>query len=183
MTSTSKPKPVKLKLALPSGESSAEASTAWAAVGAARSFESWKTIGAALSVGKRHALRVTGADRAWGRNYSREFGEWMKRHGFATMPKSTRSVAIELAENIKAVEQWRSTLPEKQRKRLVHPLSNVARWKASLTHGNGKSPTDLRRDAKAAWARFCACARALPAAESVPLWQTAQRQASEALCR
>ena len=69
---------------------------AWAAVGAARSFESWKTIGAALSVGKRHALRVTGADRAWGRNYSREFGEWMKRHGFEAMPKSTRSVAIEL---------------------------------------------------------------------------------------
>jgi hypothetical protein len=56
------------------------------------------------------------------------------------MQKSVRSVAIELAENITAIEQWRSTLDERTRRRLVHPLSNVARWKASLAHGNGRSP-------------------------------------------
>ena len=27
----------------------------------------WKAIGAALSIGKAHALRVTGANQAWGR--------------------------------------------------------------------------------------------------------------------
>jgi hypothetical protein len=177
MTSTSKPKPVKLKLALPSGESSAEASTAWAAVGAARSFESWKTIGAALSVGKRHALRVTGADRAWGRNYSREFGEWMKRHGFEAMPKSTRSVAIELTENIEAITAWRDTLPERQRKRLVHPLSVTRRWRAS-TAPNGKSPTDLRRDAKAALTHFRSCVTALPRDEARVLWRLIAAEAT-----
>jgi hypothetical protein len=110
---------------------------AWESINKAQSFEGWKRIGAALAIGKAHALRVTGANRAWGRNYSREFGEWMKRHG---LPKSTRSVAIELAENIEAIEQWRSTLPEKQRRRLVHPLSNVRRWRAATAH-NGRSPT------------------------------------------
>jgi hypothetical protein len=46
---------------------------AWAAINKAESFEGWKAIGAALAVGKAHALRVTGSNAAWGRNYSREF--------------------------------------------------------------------------------------------------------------
>ncbi len=58
---------------------------AWAAINKAESFEGWKAIGAALAVGKAHALRVTGANAAWGRNYSREFSEWMQRHGFDAM--------------------------------------------------------------------------------------------------
>jgi hypothetical protein len=127
---------------------------AWQAINRAESFEGWRAIGAALSVGKAHALRVTGANAAWGRNYSRAFGEWMKANGFDRMPKSTRSVAIELHENAAAIEAWRASLPERQRKRLVHPLSNVRRWRAATAHGNGKFPQDLKRDAMAAWRRF-----------------------------
>ncbi len=44
---------------------------AWHAIGKAESFENWKRIGAALSIGKVYALRVTGANCAWGQNYSR----------------------------------------------------------------------------------------------------------------
>jgi hypothetical protein len=72
---------------------------AWEAINRSASFESYLAIGKALAEGRRHALKVSGANAPWGRNYSREFGEWMNRHGFATMPKSTRSVAIELHEN------------------------------------------------------------------------------------
>jgi hypothetical protein len=127
--------------------------------------------GAALA-GKSHALRVTGANAAWGRNYSREFSEWMKRHGFDAMAKSVRSVAIELHENANAIETWRATLPERQRKRLIHPLSNVRRWRAATTH-NGKCPQDLTRDATTAWRRFVSCVRSLPADEAAPLWEIA----------
>ena len=70
----------------------------------ANSFESWKSIGAALAVGKAHALRVTGANAAWGRNYCHVFGEWIKQHHFDRMAKSVRSVAIELHENVHGVE-------------------------------------------------------------------------------
>jgi hypothetical protein len=105
----------------------------------------------------------------------------MSRYGFAAMPKSTRSVAIELAENITAIEAWRATQDARTRRRLVHPLSNVRRWRASTAHGNGKCPADLRRDAKAAWTRFCACVTALPADEARPLWATAQAQAAAVL--
>jgi hypothetical protein len=153
---------------------------AWEAINKAQSFEGWKAVGAALAVGKAHALKVTGANRAWGRNYSREFGAWVKAHGFEKMPASTRSVAVELHENAEEITAWRDTLPERQRKRLVHPLSVTRRWRASTAH-NGKSSTDLRRDAKAAWARFCTCARALPTDDAQPLWATAQAQAAAVL--
>jgi hypothetical protein len=88
------------------------------------------------------------------------------------MPKSTRSVAIELHENATAIEAWRATLPEKQRRRLIHPLSNVRHWRAATAHGNGKSPADLKRDAMAAWRRFVSCVRSLPADQAMQLWQT-----------
>jgi hypothetical protein len=89
---------------------------AWREINKAESFDGWKAIGAALAVGKAHALRVTGANAAWGRNYSREFSDWIKRHGFDSTANSVRSVAIELHENAKAIETWRATLPEKQRR-------------------------------------------------------------------
>jgi hypothetical protein len=41
---------------------------AWNAIGKAETFEAWKLIGAALSIGKAYALYVTGANAAWGRN-------------------------------------------------------------------------------------------------------------------
>jgi hypothetical protein len=75
-------------------------------------------------------------------------------------------------ENAKAIEAWRATLPARQRRRLVHPLSNVRRWRAATTH-NGKCPTDLRRDAVAAWKRFVWCVRSLPPHEAAPFCQTA----------
>jgi hypothetical protein len=88
-------------------------------------------------------------------------------------PVSVRSVAIELHENAKAIEAWRASLPERQRKRLVHPLSNVRRWRGSLNHSNGKCPADLKRDAKAAWRRFVCCVQSLPGHEAALLWQDA----------
>jgi hypothetical protein len=53
------------------------------------------------------SLKVTEANRAWGRNYSREFRAWIKRHGFDKMPAATRSVAVELHEHAEAITSWR----------------------------------------------------------------------------
>jgi len=57
---------------------------------------------------------------------------------------SDRSYAIELHENLKAITKWRATLPERQRRRLIGAQANVKRWRASLNHGNGKCPQDLK---------------------------------------
>jgi hypothetical protein len=100
---------------------------AWAAINKAESFEGWKAIGAALAVGKAHALKVTGANAAWGRNYSREFNLWVRQHGFERMPAPTRSVAVELHEHAEAITSWRDSLPERQRKRLGTPGEGTGR--------------------------------------------------------
>ena len=147
---------------------------AWEQIAKAQSFDGWLVIGAALSIGKRHALKVTGANAAWGRNYSHEFSLWVRQHGFEKTPAATRSVAVELHENAHTIEAWRSTLDERTRRRLVHPLSNVRRWRASA-HANGRSPTDLRH-AKAAWRRFRSCLEGLPLDQAAPLRQAAQAE-------
>jgi hypothetical protein len=139
----------------------------------ANTFENWLCVGRALLVGKGIALRATGANRAWGRNYSRVFGEWMERNGFAQMQKATRSVAIELAENASEITCWRDSLPEKQQRRLVHPLSVTRRWRAA-TEYDGKTPEDWKREATAAWKRFICCVGKLPAEDAEPLVQVAR---------
>src|SRR5215472_982283 len=95
-------------------------------------------------------------------------------------PKSTRSVAIELHENANAIEAWRMTLPERQRKRLIHPLSNVRRWRTSLGRNTGKCPQDLKREAAAAWRRFVSCVQALPSDQAHMLWQAASAEIGRA---
>jgi hypothetical protein len=55
----------------------------------------------------------------------------MTENYFDRVPKSTRSVAIVLAENAEAITAWRNALPERQRQRLVHPLSCTRRWRAT----------------------------------------------------
>jgi hypothetical protein len=164
---------------------------AWETINKSESFEAWKKIGAALAIGKLHALKVTGANATWGRNYSREFSDWVKRHGFDRMPAPTRSVAIELHENAAAIEAWRAMLPEHRRKRLVHPLSNVRAWRAATAawqtaaqgldqSGPESGPKrstneytgDLARDALAHWRQFCACIEALPAEQAANVWRT-----------
>jgi hypothetical protein len=67
---------------------------------------------------------------------------------------------------------------ERQRKRLVHPLSNVRRWRAATAHGNAKCPQDLKREAAAAWRRFVVCAQSLPPDQAQPLWQAAAEVAA-----
>jgi hypothetical protein len=149
---------------------------AWEAINKAQSFDGWKAIGAALSVGKRHALKVSGANAAWGRNYSREFNLWVRQHGFERMPAATRSVAVELHENAEAITAWRDTLPERQRKRLVHPLSVTRRWKAATEQYEVQRSRDLKWDAQYAWRKFCACLQALPPDQAAPLLQVAQAE-------
>ena len=125
------------------------------------------------------SLKVTEANRAWGRNYSREFRAWIKRHGFDKMPAATRSVAVELHEHAEAITSWRDGLPERQRRRLIHPLSVTRRWKAAV-QVKEQAVTDTRK-ATAAWARFVAHVEALAPEEALPLWQAAQAQATAVL--
>ena len=161
------------------------------------SFSGWLKIGRALLIGKTRALRLTGANAPWGRRYCLEFSNWMIEHHFDKMPAPTRSVAIELAEHEAEISAWRDGLSEKQRRRLVHPLSVTRRWRAATQPKAADSP-EIRRvsptdkskvpdenftTARDAWRRFCCCMEALPPDQAAPLWQEAQAQAAEFLGR
>jgi hypothetical protein len=152
---------------------------AWQAITRAESFEAWAAIAKALAIGRDHALKLTGANAPHGRRYSLAFSAWAKQHGFGGMEKSVRSVALELHCNIESITEWRATLPERLRKRLVHPLSNVRRWRASTVNGNGKCLQDLKREAMRAWRRFVGCARLLPPDQASTLWQAVSAEAVE----
>lgn len=102
----------------------------------------------------------------------------MKECGFGFMRPSDRSNAIELHENLRAITAWRAKPPERERRRLIGAQANVKRWRKEKRHRNGKCPTDLRRDAKAAWKRFIWCVRSLPADERTPLWQIVLAEAA-----
>ena len=88
-------------------------------------------------------------------------------------------MAVELHEHAEAITSWRDGLPERQRRRLIHPLSVTRRWKAAV-QAKEQAVTDTRK-ATAAWARFVAHVEALAPEEALPLWQAAQAQATAVL--
>jgi hypothetical protein len=145
---------------------------AWQAIGKADTFENWCVIGRALQIGKISALRVSGANRAMGRTYSLAFHQWAKEHGFHRMNKSVRSVSIELAENLQAITEWRATLTEKQRRRLVHPLSNVRGWQRAT--GQFAKQRNIAEEAQQALRRLLSLIAHLPAAQAESLKQAAR---------
>jgi hypothetical protein len=104
------------------------------------------------------------------------FYAWADRYGFAGMNKEARWSVVDLIENLTAVGQWLATLPERQRKSLIHPLSVMRRWRRSLTPP--KVETDAVTKAEAAWTRFVALMETLPPDQAMPLWQTVQSEAT-----
>ena len=145
---------------------------AWLAINAinrAESFESWQAIGAALAIGKRLALRATGANDVHSRHYINWFSRWLVQNGFGRIKPKTRSWAIALHENAEAIIKWRDSLPEQQRRRLINPHSIMQRWKA--TQGNGhRCSRDIKRAAMYAWRRFVSCTAQLPPADRIEMW-------------
>jgi hypothetical protein len=141
----------------------------------AESFEAWERIGAALAIGKAHALRASRANAPWGKPYCSAFSAWAKEVGFGTMRASDRSYAIALHENIGAVTAWRAGLSDKQRSRLTTAQSNFKRWRSSITPRDNQplaTNEDLKRNALMLWRRFRLYLKAMPPDEAMSLWST-----------
>jgi hypothetical protein len=143
---------------------------AWEQINKAETFEGWRRIGAALAIGKAHALKTTGANAPWGQSYCRAFSAWAKEMGFSGMRASDRSYAIALHENIGAITAWRAGLSDRERGRLVTAQSNVKRWRKSHQHTR-QCPGDLKRRATMHWRRFVSTMKLLPPGEAEQLWQ------------
>lgn len=116
---------------------------AWGRVGGRATFDDWCQVGAALLIGRKHALALSGAARPIGRRYSLAFSTWLTKHGFGAMEPSVRSAALDLAEHLDTIVKWRGTLPEKQRQQLIHPLSNVQAWRRAARPQEARPKVDI----------------------------------------
>ena len=154
---------------------------AWDAIARAEreTFESWKAVSRALAVvGKPHALRVSEADAPNGCHYTAALTDWLtKNFGNRPMPKATRYWCCRMHEHLPDIEQWRATLPESRRARLINPLSVCRGW-LRATQPRSRCADDPVKAATVAWQRFRSCLERLPADEAAPLWQLKAAEAT-----
>src|SRR5215813_13312137 len=97
---------------------------AWSRVKNAQSrmWGDWMTIGEGLLEGRRWAMQAAGTNKPEGKGYVTSFGEWLTRWKVHDMDKSDRAKLLQLMEERPAVEEWRATLTDHDRRMLNHPL-------------------------------------------------------------
>ena len=106
---------------------------AWARVKKAqtRMWGDWMTIGEGLLEGRRWAMQIAGTNAPEGKGYVTAFGEWLTRYRVDDMDKSDRAKLLQLMEERPAVEEWRSTLTDYERRSLNHPVIVWRKWTAA----------------------------------------------------
>jgi hypothetical protein len=106
---------------------------AWARVKKAQSrmWGEWMTIGEGLLEGRHWAMKIAGANRPEGKGYVTAYGEWLKRYRVDDMDKSDRAKLLQLMEERPAVEEWRATLTDYERRNLNNPVIIWRKWTAA----------------------------------------------------
>jgi hypothetical protein len=79
------------------------------------------TIGEGLLEGRRWAMQQAGTNRPEGKGYVVAYAEWLKRYRVDDMDKSDRAKLLQLMEERPAVEEWRATLTDYERRNLNNP--------------------------------------------------------------
>lgn len=97
----------------------------------AKTWGEWMTIGEGLIEGRRWAMQQAGADTPQGRGYITAFSEWLKRYKLDDMDASDRAKLLQIMEERAAVEEWRSTLTDHERRNLNNPVMVWRKWTAA----------------------------------------------------
>ena len=134
--------------------------TAWESIARAEreTFESWKAVARSLG-GSRQAScasRLRGRCTERGALHCRADGLAHQELWQSANAKATRYWCCRMHEHLPDIEQWRATLPESRREKLINPLSVCRAW-LRATQVNGKCHGDPLKAAEAAWRRFCSC--------------------------
>jgi hypothetical protein len=106
---------------------------AWSRVKKAQSrmWGEWMTIGEGLLEGRGWAMQVSGVNRPEGRGYVTAYAEWLRRYRVDDMDKSDRAKLLQLMEERPAVEEWRATLTDYERRNLNNPIVVWRKWTAA----------------------------------------------------
>ena len=88
----------------------------------ARPMVDWIAIGRALLVLRQRAMAKTDAKKPRGVLYVRRNRALLRQHGFLAISKSARQTAMLVVENLPAIEEWLTRLPEESGLSLHHPM-------------------------------------------------------------
>ena len=97
----------------------------------ARMWGDWMTIGEGLLEGRRWAMQQAGTNKPEGKGYVIAYAEWLKRFKVDDMDKSDRAKLLQLMEERPAVEEWRATLTDYDRRNLNNPTIAWRKWTAA----------------------------------------------------
>jgi hypothetical protein len=116
---------------------------AWLRVKRAQSklWSEWMIIGDGLLEGRKWAMYTAGVNRPEGKGYVMAYGEWLKRYKVDDMDKSDRAKLLQLMEERAAVEEWRDTLTDYERRNLNNPTLVWRKWQAATRVKKPRSRT------------------------------------------
>jgi hypothetical protein len=109
------------------------AMAAWTRIKKAQSrmWGDWMTVGEGLMEGRRWAMQMAGVNRPEGRGFVTAYSEWLKKYRLDAMDKSDRAKLLQLMEERPAVEEWRATLTDYERRNLNNPITVWRKWTAA----------------------------------------------------
>src|SRR5262249_35665786 len=109
-------------------------------------------VARALAIGRTRALTAANTNRAVGSAYNRAMGAWLQANGLADVNAQERYRALQVLDNLKAIEVWRAGLPDAVCRKLNHP-SRVLRRFTATTKGF-TDDTACRHAPSREWAIF-----------------------------
>jgi len=116
---------------------------AWCRLRAGSTWSDWVAVGTAHVIGRTTALRDGHINKPKGRSYNAAFSAWQKNFGFEGLDKGDRSRLFDVMDHLKEIDDWRQTLPDKERLKLNHPSSVWRRWKAATAAPKPDAETKL----------------------------------------
>jgi hypothetical protein len=102
---------------------------AWHRLRTHTTFEDWKAVGKACSIGQATAMRDAHANKPKGRGYNAAISAWGKKHGFADLDKGVRSRLLDVMSHLAGIEAELAKLSDTKRQELNHPNAVWRFWK------------------------------------------------------
>ena len=127
-----------------------EAEAAWGRLKSNEQWADWRYLATGFSEGRRYAMKRAGTNRPEGKNYSREFSEWMgARVWTREVDKPPRAALLWYADNSAAVEAWLATLALNQRQKWNHPHTLRKHFEAAQRPPQGALASEVHLQAGA----------------------------------
>jgi hypothetical protein len=96
-----------------------------------RLWSDWMVVGEGLLAGRAWALQTSNSERPEGRAYNTAFNEWLTRFRVHDMDASDRARLLKCMEERPAIEEWRATLTDRERRNLNSPSLVWRKWSAA----------------------------------------------------